>query len=107
MSVIMTLQMQGDPDRLEAYAAENEDSMRGIADKAKQHGLIAHRFYGSDDGQIMVVDEWPDMQSFQRFFEEMAPQIGPMFGAVGVTEEPRPTFWRKLETHDEVGWEGR
>ncbi len=55
----------------------------------------------------MVVDEWPDAQSFQRFFEEMAPQIGPMFEAVGVTEEPRPTFWRKLETHDDVGWEGR
>jgi hypothetical protein len=107
MSVIMTLQMHGDPKRLEAYSADNKEAMRGIADKAKQHGLVAHRFYGSDDGQIMVVDEWPDEQSFQRFFEEMAPQIGPMFGAVGVTEEPRPTFWRKLETHDEVGWEGR
>ncbi|HZT90505.1 MAG TPA: hypothetical protein VFA05_00545 [Gaiellaceae bacterium] len=107
MSVIMTLQMRGDGERLEAYAAENEDSMRRIADKAKEHGLIAHRFYGSDDGHIMVVDEWPDEESFQRFFEEMRPQIGPMFGAVGITEEPQPTFWRKLDTHDEVGWEGR
>ncbi|HZD86540.1 MAG TPA: hypothetical protein VE088_00875 [Gaiellaceae bacterium] len=107
MSVIMTLQMHGDPDRLEAFAAENQDSIRGISDKAKEHGLTAHRFYGSDDGQIMVVDEWPDVQSFQRFFEEMAPTIGPMFEAVGVTEEPRPTFWRKLDTHDEVGWEDR
>ena len=107
MSVIVTLQMHGDPDRLEAYASENEESVRGIADKAKQHGLVAHRFYGSDDGQIMVVDEWPDAQSFQRFFEEMGTQIGPMFEAVGVSEEPRPRFWRKLETHDDVGWEDR
>lgn len=107
MSVIMTLQMDGDPGRLEAYAAENKEAIGGIADRAKEHGLIAHRFYGSDDGQIMVVDEWPDPESFQRFFDEMAPQIGPMFEAVGITEEPRPTFWRKLETHDDVGWEGR
>ena len=107
MSVIMTLHMHGDPGRLEAFAAEDKDAIRGIADKAKQHGLIAHRFYGSDDGQIMVVDEWPDAESFQRFFEEMADRIGPMFEAVGVTEEPRPTFWRKLETYDEVGWEDR
>lgn len=107
MSVIMTLQMPGDRDRLEAFAAENKESLRGIADKAKEHGLIAHRFYGSDDGQIMVVDEWPDEQSFQQFFEEAAPQIGPMFASVGITTEPRPTFWRKLATHDDVGWEDR
>ena len=107
MSVIMTLQMDGDPRRLEEFAAENRESVGGIAEKAKQHGLIAHRFYGSAEGQIMVVDEWPDAESFQRFFEEMAPQIGPMFEAVGITEEPRPTFWRKLETHDDVGWEER
>ena len=107
MSVIVTMQMQGDAARLESFAAENSESMRTIVDKAKEHGVIAHRFYGSDDGRVMVVDEWPDAESFQRFFEEMGPQIGPMFGAVGITEQPQPAYWRKLETHDEVGWEGR
>ena len=107
MSVIMTLQVRGDANRLEAFAAENEATLRGVADKAKEHGLIAHRFYGSDGGQIMVVDEWPDAQSFQRFFEEMGPQIAPMFEAMGVTGEPQPTFWRKLEMRDDVGWEDR
>ena len=107
MSVIMTMQLRGDPDRLETFAEENAASIRGIADKAKEHGLIAHRFYGTDDGQIMVADEWPDAESFQRFFAEMASEIGPMMEAVGVTEEPRPMFWRKLETGDDVGWEGR
>jgi hypothetical protein len=101
MSVIMTLQMRGDPDRLEKFAAENTDSVRGLADKAKEYGVIAHRFYGTDDGQVMVVDEWPDAQSCQRFFDEMGPQIAPLLQAVGVSEEPRPTFWRKL------GWEDR
>ena len=104
MSVIMTFRVAGDPDELERRAAANPDAMRSIADRAKEHGLIAHRFYGSN-GQILVVDEWPDPESFQRFFEEMRSEIEPMMQEVGATGEPDVTFWRKLETHDDVGWE--
>jgi heme-degrading monooxygenase HmoA len=105
MSVIMTLRAKGDPQKLEQRAAQNPDAMRSLAERAKEHGLIAHRFYGSEDGQIMVVDEWPDPQSFQRFFESMRSEIDPMMREVGVTAEPEITFWRKLESHDEVGWD--
>jgi hypothetical protein len=104
MSVIMTFRATGNPEELERLAAENPDKMRSIADRAKENGLIAHRFYGSD-GRIMVVDEWPDAESFQRFFEQMRPEIEPMMAAVGVTGEPEITFWRKLDTHDDVGWD--
>ena len=104
MSVIMTLRAKGDPKKLEERAADNPDAIRGIAERAKEHGVIAHRFYGTDDGQIMVVDEWPDPQSFQAFFEQEQSTIQPMMEAVGVTAQPEVTFWRKLETHDEIGW---
>ena len=104
MSVIMTLRVKGDPKKLEERAGQNPDGMRGIAERAKDHGLIAHRFYGSDDGQIMVVDEWPDPQSFQTFFEAARPEIEPMMQEVS-SGEPEITFWTKLETHDDVGWE--
>lgn len=106
MSVIMALRVKGDPQRLESYAAENRDRMQGILEQAKQNGLIAHRFYGSDSGEIMVLDEWPDAESFQRFFEGTMDQIQPLMAGAGVTEEPNPTIWRKLETQDEYGWEG-
>jgi heme-degrading monooxygenase HmoA len=105
MSVIMTLRAKGDPLELERRAAGNPDGIRAISDRAKEHGLIAHRFYGSDDGQIMVVDEWPDRESFQRFFEEARSEIEPLMRDVGVTSEPEITFWRKLDSHDEVGWD--
>jgi hypothetical protein len=104
MSVIMTMWIQGDPGELERLAGENPDAIRSISKRAEGHGLIAHRFYGSE-GQIMVVDEWPDEQSFQRFFEETRGEIGPMMEQVGASGEPRIVFWRKLETHDEVGWD--
>lgn len=105
MSVIMTMQASGDPAALERHAGENAEAMQSIAERAKEHGLIAHRFYGSEDGKIMVVDEWPDAESFQRFFEQMRPEIEPMMRASGVAGEPVVTFWRKLDTHDEIGWD--
>jgi hypothetical protein len=106
MSVIMTLQMKGDPAALERHAEDDPDGVRDIAERAKDHGVIAHRFYGSDDGRILVVDEWPDPQSFQTFFSEQRERIEPLMRAAGVTGDPEITFWRKLETHDEVGWDG-
>ena len=104
MSVIMTLQLKGDPAGAERYAAENQDAMKAIVDRATAHGLMAHRFYGAD-GQILVVDEWPDEQSCQEFFAEAQPEIKRIMEAAGASEEPHPIFWRKLEMHDDVGWE--
>jgi hypothetical protein len=105
MSIIMTLQVSGDPQGMERFASENQDAMRAVLDAATRHGLIAHRFYGSDDGSmLMVLDEWPDRDSFEAFFREQESQIRPMFEAVRATSEPQPLYWRELETHDAFGW---
>jgi heme-degrading monooxygenase HmoA len=104
MSVIVTIWIQGDPEKVEQYAADNQEAMRSIVERAKAEGLIAHRFYGSE-GQAMVIDEWPDAESFQRFFASAQDDIAPIMQAAGVQNEPAVNFWRKLETHDEVGWE--
>jgi quinol monooxygenase YgiN len=104
MSVIVTLRMKGDPKRLEEIASQNPDRVKTIADKGKEAGAIAHRFYGSDDGQIMVIDEWPDAESFQGFFQDQAPNIQPLMQDTGVEGEPVVTIWHKLETGDEIGW---
>jgi hypothetical protein len=105
MSVIVTLRMKGDASALEEHAKANPDAMIGIVEKAKSRGLIAHRFYGTDDGDVMVVDEWPDFASFEKFFQETGDQIGPLMGAAGVQGEPEVKEWRKLETGDSVGWD--
>jgi hypothetical protein len=102
MSVIMTFRVAGDPDKLEQLAAEKGDVLRDISERAKEHGVIAHRFYGSES-EIMVVDEWPDPESFTTFFEAERAAIEPMMAEVA-TGEPVITFWRKLETGDDIGW---
>lgn len=105
MSVIVTLRMNGDAATLERVATGNPERMQAIIGRAKELGLIAHRFYGSDDGKLMVVDEWPDADSFQAFFSSMESEIGPFMQEAGVTDRPEVTFWRKLDTGDAVGWE--
>ncbi len=104
MSVFMTMVLEGDAAAVERYAAENPDQMKGISEHAVEHGMIAHRFYGSGDGQIMVVDEWPDAESFLSFFGHVEAEIGAMMAAVGITGRPEPKFWRQLETNDAYGW---
>jgi quinol monooxygenase YgiN len=99
----MTLRVQGDPDKLEQLARENPEFIKSIAERAKAQGLIAHRFYGGD-GQIMVVDEWPDAESFHRFFESERADIEKAMSQA-TTGEPEITFWRALETNDAVGWD--
>jgi quinol monooxygenase YgiN len=104
MSVIVTLRMKADPKRLEEIAAQDPDRLRSISENGKQAGVIAHRFYGSDDGQIMVIDEWPDAQSFQSFFEANGDRIQPLMQDAGVQGPPEVTVWSKLETGDDIGW---
>ena len=104
MSVIMTMRAKGDADALERIAAESPETLQTILDRAKAEGLIAHRFYRSDGGEIMVCDEWPDPGSFQRFFEAAQGEIGPMMAAAGITAEPEVVFWHAMNMNDEVGW---
>ena len=103
MSVIMTMVLPGDGARLEQFAAENPNRIQAIRDHAVEHGLIAHLFYAAD-GEIMVVDEWPDAESFLSFFAHVEGEVGAMMAEVGITGEPQPKFWRELESHDQYGW---
>lgn len=100
MSVLMSLRVKGDPAKLEEIARETPTKLQAIAERAKAGGCISHRFYGSDDGEFMVVDEWESPEDFQRFFGS-SPDIGEVMQAVGVTSEPEVRFWRKLETGDQ------
>ena len=105
MSVILVQEVACDPNALEQFASTNKETVRSILEAAKKHGLIAHRFYGSEDGtKVLVLDEWPDRQSFESFAEEQASQIEPMFEAARATEVSEPTYWRELATHDAAGW---
>ena len=102
MSVLMTMWAKGDPAAMEARAAADPETLQAIVALAKGHGCLYHRFYGRE-GEIFVVDEWENEEGFHAFFAEAGDMIGPMMAAAGVTSDPAISFWRELDTHDEVG----
>jgi heme-degrading monooxygenase HmoA len=87
----MMLRVSGDAKELEAFAAANSAAFQATAERAKQHGVTRHRFYGNDS-EVIVVDEWPDEESFDAFFQA-SPEIAGYVEAAGVTSEPVITFW--------------
>ena len=101
MSVLMTLRVSGDAKKMEEFASANTVAIQATAERAKEHGAIRHRFYGTDS-QIMVVDEWPNEDAFHAFFQA-SPEIRGYMEQAGVTSEPEITFWRKLDTRDDIG----
>ncbi len=100
MSVMMGLRIPVDAARFEQVANGNQARLMQIASRAKEHGAIHHRFFASERGnEVLVVDEWPNAEAFQQFFEA-SPDIGEMMGEAGVTARPEPVFWRELDTPD-------
>lgn len=99
MSVMMGMIIEADPARFEQVAKENKELLESISDRAKQAGAISHRFYAGD-GELLIVDEWPDEESFLGFFQASGPEIGTLMGQAGVTTQPTPRFWRAMDTSD-------
>ena len=101
MSVMMGLRINADPARVEEALNSDPERLMRIAQRARDAGCIHHRFFANEaGGEVLIVDEWPDAASFLRFFEESAPDVGPMMAEAGVTERPTPVFWRELDTPD-------
>ncbi|MGH8997257.1 MAG: hypothetical protein ACRDYB_14705 [Acidimicrobiales bacterium] len=100
MPVLMTLRVTASGQKLEAHVKDNPDVLRTIVARAKEHGLISHKFWARDD-EILVVDTWPDRESFQKFFDS-TPQIAETMAAAGASGPPEVSFWEALETGDDA-----
>jgi hypothetical protein len=101
MTTLMLLRVKGDGAKLERYAAQNPDVIKAISGRGAERGALRHRFFATAD-EILVVDEWPDQQSFQGFFDD-SPEIQEMMAAVGATSPPEVVFARELATGDAIG----
>ena len=103
MSVYVTLKLNADVASFERAAADHADAIGRIMEIAKSKGLIAHRWFGGD-GTVMAVDEWPDGESFQAFFDAAGDDIGPLLQAAGVSAPPEVTVWQPVAIDDTFGW---
>ena len=99
MSVLMTLRAPADVTKFEQLAIDDPEIFTGILRRAKERGLISHRFWASDT-EIFVVDEWPTEEAFNGFFQT-TPEIQQLMQHAGVTAPPQVSFWRSAATHDD------
>jgi heme-degrading monooxygenase HmoA len=99
MSVLMTLRAQADVAEFEKIAADEPAIFEGIVRRAKERGLISHKFWTSDT-EVFVVDEWPSEEAFNGFFQS-TPEIQQLMQRAGLSAPPQVNFWRPAETHDE------
>lgn len=100
MAVLMTLQLVGDPARIEQALTSDPERLKAVSERAKGKGALHHAFYANADGSgVLVVDEWESAEGFQQFFAE-SQEIGEMMAEAGVTSQPQPVFWNALDTPD-------
>lgn len=101
MSVLMLLRIQGNAKGLEDFAKTSSDVVQKIAARAKEYGVLRHRFFGTEN-ELFVVDEWPSPDAFQRFYES-SPEIPEMMAKAGLTGEPSITFADHINAGDDIG----
>ncbi len=99
MSVLVTLRAPADVTKFEKLAADDPAIFAGILRRAKERGLISHRFWASDT-ELFIADEWPNEEAFNGFFQT-TPEIQQLMQHAGVTAPPQVSFWRPADTRDE------
>ena len=87
MSVIVLVKIPVEPGNLEKLWAERAADFQAVATDGKSKGAIHHR-WAFGDGHVVVIDEWPDAASFDKFFtgQETIPQLMAAAGAQGPPE---------------------
>lgn len=80
MSVLVTVNIPGDTSEFRASLTAKEAEYRTIADRARSHGALHHRF-GIGNGFVQVTDEWETEQEFRTFFSD--PELQTFIKSVG------------------------
>ena len=87
MSVIVIGRMNADPATIQKLWADRKADFEGVAAEARKAGALHHR-WGLGDGYILLIDEGPDGESFQKFFStnETIPALMQAGGVQGAPE---------------------
>jgi len=87
MSVLVIGRMTVDPANVAKLWVDRKADFERVAANAKAAGALHHR-WGFGDSVVLIVDEWPDAESFQKFFqsETIIPELMQAGGVQGAPE---------------------
>jgi hypothetical protein len=91
VSVIVIGRFSADTANLERLWRERPEDFESVSADSKTQGAISHR-WGFGDGQVLLVDEWSDAESFHRFFDNQQ-TIPVLMQAAGVQGPPSFEFY--------------
>jgi hypothetical protein len=78
--------MTVNPDNVKKLWAERKADFEAVSRDAKAAGALHHR-WGFGDDHVVIIDEWADAESFQKFFASYT-LIPELMQAGGVQGEP-------------------
>ena len=87
MSVIVIAHLTVEPGNLEKLWRERKDVFEAIRETAEGVGAKHHQ-WGFGDGEVVIIDEWVDGASFQKFFDGDT-RIAGLMQEAGVQGPPR------------------
>jgi hypothetical protein len=101
VSVVVTIEFPGvQVDKWVEAAQQQVERFKRIAEDGRSQGAIHHLFAATEDGTIVVVDEWDSHENLQRFFanqEEIKGFMSEFFPDAG---QPIIRSYRVLDTAD-------
>lgn len=99
MSVVITVTFAVSAETMQKVVQENAATMLAISEDGRRHGAIHHEFVEDPEGRAVARDEWPDEESFHRFFDDHQ-DIRAVMAQAGVTEAPEVRVYQVLDTPD-------
>jgi quinol monooxygenase YgiN len=97
MTASVIVKLKVDPERMEKLFSERLDDLLEVKAAAEAAGAV-HHLFAAGDGEVLIVDEWEDAESFGNFFDN--PTIAEMMAEVGVQGPPEVSIYQVLESPD-------
>jgi quinol monooxygenase YgiN len=98
MSVLVRVVVPGDTDQFRAWVASDADKLAEIGEQGRAAGCLHHRF-AVGDGEVLIVDEWDNSESFQAFFG--SDEVAAAMRAGGAQGPPDVKIYAAIETADQ------
>jgi hypothetical protein len=98
MSVIVIGRFKANPADLKKVFADRAADFKSVSEEAKGVGALHHRF-AAGDGEVIIIDEWNNAESFQKFFGDNT-TIPEILKAAGVQGPPEFSFYEAMDSPD-------
>jgi quinol monooxygenase YgiN len=95
MSVVAIVRLAADENKVREVLNARAADIEKVSAAAKEAGALSHRFV-SANGQVLIIDEWNDGESFTSFFGSNK-TIAEVMMAAGVTDRPNIEIYTPLE----------